>query len=87
VLLLAFRTGARVTRSQARIQLVKYLLDKLDTSDQVHAKVNEGPLNTLPRIFLLFKDKHMVIEELLKLLVREVDTELLEAVKLFESKW
>jgi len=63
-----------------------YLLDQIDTCDQVHAKIYEGPLNALPCILFLFEDEHVVIEELLQLLVGEVDTELLEAVELFESK-
>lgn len=63
-----------------------YLFDQIDTCEQVHAKIYEGPLNALPRVLLLFEDKHVVVEELLQLLVGKVDAELLEAVELFESK-
>ena len=63
-----------------------YLLDQFDTREKIHAKVYELPLNALLRVLLLFEDEHVVIEELLKLLIGEVDTKLLEAVELFEQQ-
>ena len=63
-----------------------YLLDQFNTREEIHAKVYEFPLNALLRILFLFEDEHVVIEELLKLLIGEVDAELLEAVELFEQQ-
>lgn len=63
-----------------------YLLNQFDTCEEIHAKVYELPLNALLSVFFLFEDEHVVVEELLKLLVGEVDTELLEAVELFEQE-
>lgn len=63
-----------------------YLLDQFNTREEIHAKVYECPLNALLRILFLFEDEHVVIEELLKLLIGEVDAQLLEAVELFEQQ-
>ncbi|CAH4028639.1 unnamed protein product [Pieris brassicae] len=60
-----------------------YLLDKIDTSEQVHPKVDEGPCDALFLVLLLFEDKHMMIKELLQPLVREVNAELLETIILY----
>ncbi|OAD59362.1 hypothetical protein WN48_09193 [Eufriesea mexicana] len=68
------------------LKAVVLLLDQFNTREEVHAKVYEFPLNALLRIFFLFEDEHVVIEELLKLLIGEVDAELLEAVELFEQE-
>jgi len=53
---------------------------------QVHAKINEGPLDSLSLVFFLFQHEHVMVEELLKFFVGEVDTELLEAVELCEVR-
>ena len=63
-----------------------YLLNQINASLQVHAKINEGPLDSLSLVFLLFQHEHVMVEELLKFLVREVDTQLLEAVELCEVR-
>jgi hypothetical protein len=49
---------------------------------KVHPEVDESPGDALPLVFLLLQDEHVVVEELLQLLVREVDAQLLETVKL-----
>lgn len=59
-----------------------YLFDKFDTGEQVHAEIDEGPINTFLLVFLLFEYEHVMVEELLQLFVGEVDTELLETVVL-----
>lgn len=68
-----------------------YLLNQFNTLLQIHAKIDEGPFDTLALVFLLLQDKHVVIEELLQFLVGEVNTELFEAVELYDSfgkeKW
>lgn len=67
------------------IQVVEprqHLLDEVDAGLQVHAKVNELPLDALPLVLLLLQHEHVVVEELLQLLVGKVDAELLEAVEL-----
>lgn len=63
-----------------------YLLDQFNTREEIHAKVYEFPLNALLRVFFLFENEHVVIEELLELLIGEVDAQLLEAVELFEQQ-
>jgi hypothetical protein len=60
-----------------------YLLNQFNASQQVHAKVNESPLDSLLLVFLLFQHKHVMVEELLKFLVGEVDTQLLETIVLW----
>merc|ERR1712001_492027 len=58
------------------------LLKHDDGSSQVHAEVHHDPVNTFPHVLLLLHNKHVVVEELLKLLVDKVDGDLLEAVVL-----
>lgn len=58
------------------------LFDEVNASLQVHAEVDEGPDDSFSLVFLLLNDEHVMVEELLKLLVGEVDAELLEAVEL-----
>lgn len=59
-----------------------YLLNQFNTLLEIHAEIDEGPLNTLTLVFFLLQDEHVVVEELLQLFVGEVDTKLLEAVVL-----
>jgi hypothetical protein len=59
-----------------------YLLNQFNASQQVHAKVNKSPFDSLLLVLFLFKHKHVMVEELLKFLVCEVDAQLLEAVEL-----
>ena len=59
-----------------------HLLDEVDAGLQVHAKVDELPLDALLLVLLLLQHEHVVVEELLQLLIGEVDAELLEAVEL-----
>jgi len=59
-----------------------YLFDEIDTGLQVHTEIDESPLNAFLPVFFLFKDEHVVVEELLQSLIGVVDAQLLEAVKL-----
>lgn len=59
-----------------------YLFDEFDRGLQVHTKIDKGPNNALGFVLLLLEYEHKVIEVLLKLFVRKVDAELLEAVEL-----
>jgi hypothetical protein len=59
-----------------------YLFDQINTLLQVHAKIDESPLNAFTLIFFLFEDEHVVIEELLEFLIGKVNTQLLESVVL-----
>lgn len=59
-----------------------YLLNELDAGGQVHAEVNELPLDALLLVLLLLQHEHVVVEKLLQFLVGEVDAQLLQAVKL-----
>ena len=54
------------------------LLEEIDAGLKVEAKVDEFPLDALLAIFFLFQDKHVMVEELLKLLIGQVDAQLLE---------
>ena len=49
---------------------------------QIHSEIDHFPDNALLLVLLLLQDEHEVIKELLKLLIREVDTQLLEAIVL-----
>ena len=59
-----------------------YLLDEVDGWLQVKTKVDEGPLDALGLVLLLFQDEHGVVEQLLQLLVGVVDAQLLKGVQL-----
>ena len=62
--------------------MTTYLLNKLNAGSQVHAKVNELPLNALFLILFLLQNKHVVVEKLLQFFIGEVDAKLLQAVEL-----
>jgi len=47
---------------------------------QVHAEVNELPLDSFFLVLFLLEDEHVMIEELLQTLVGVVDAQLLERV-------
>jgi len=62
--------------------LVADLLDEVDSGFQIHAEVDELPLDSFLLVFLLLKDEHVMVEELLQTLVGVVDAQLLERVVL-----
>lgn len=55
--------------------------DKINGWEQVKTEVNELPMDTLSLVFLLFKNEHVMIEELLKLFVGDVDAKLFKRVQ------
>jgi hypothetical protein len=59
-----------------------YLLDQIDTSEQVHSEIDESPVDALLLIFFLLKYEHVVVKELLELLVGEVNAKLLKPIVL-----
>ena len=59
-----------------------YLFNELNGWNQVKTKVDELPLNALAFVLLLFQNKHVMVEELLKFLICQVDTKLLKWVHL-----
>jgi len=59
----------------------EWLLNELDTSGQIHTEIDGLPVDTFLGVLFLFKNEHMVVEELLELLVGEVDAQLLEGVE------
>lgn len=63
-----------------------YLLNQFDTGEQVHAEIDEGPLDTFPGVLFLFQDEHVVVKELLQLFVGKVNAKLLETVVLEKSR-
>ena len=62
------------------------LFKKLNAVSEVHAKVDKSPLNSFSLVFFLLKHEHVVVEELLKLLVGEINAQLFERVKLCTKK-
>ena len=63
-----------------------HFLDEVDAGLEVHAEVDELPLDTLLLVLLLLEHEHVVVEELLQALVRVVDAQLLERVELHGHK-
>merc|ERR1712012_138373 len=62
------------------------LLEHDDGGGQVHPEIDHHPVDALLHVLLLLNNKHVVVEELLKLLVDKVDGDLLEAVVLEDLK-
>lgn len=75
-----------VLESVAESACCKYLLYKINALLQVHAKVNELPLDAFFLVLLLLEHEHVMVEELLKSFVRVVDTQLFERIVLYRSK-
>lgn len=59
-----------------------YLLDQFNTSSQIHPEIYESPRNSFSFILFLLQDEHVMIKELLKLFIGEVDAQLLETIEL-----
>lgn len=49
---------------------------------EIHAKVNESPFDAFTLVFFLLQYEHMVVKELLKFLVGEINAELFKTVEL-----
>ena len=62
------------------------LFNQLNTGQQVHTEIDEGPVNTLSLVLFLLQDEHVMVEELLQLLIGEVNTKLFETVVLNKFK-
>ena len=62
------------------------LLNQLNGGQQVHAKIDKGPLDTLLLVLFLLLDEHVMVEELLETLVSVVDEELFQGVELENLK-
>lgn len=60
-----------------------YLFNQINTSLQIHAKIDEGPLDAFALVLFLLEHKHVVVEELLQLFVCEVDAQLFESIVLW----
>merc|ERR1712131_445099 len=58
------------------------LLNQLNGDDQIHTKVDEGPLDALALVLFLLLNKHVVVEELLETLVGVADQKLLQHIEL-----
>ena len=65
-----------------KIQKSRNLLNERDSLLEIHAEVDELPLDAFLLVLLLLEHKHVVVEELLQTLVRVVDAQLLERVVL-----
>ena len=62
--------------------LLAYLLNEIDGRFEIHAEIDELPLDSFLLVLLLLEDEHVVVEELLQTLVGVVDAQLLERVVL-----
>merc|ERR1712227_520654 len=62
----------------------KWFFNQFDCSSQIHTEINHFPFDTFFFIFFLFKNKHVVVEELLKLFICEVDAKLFKSIE-FEN--
>ena len=63
-----------------------YLFNQSDCSFKIQTKVNEFPFDSFLLVFFLFKDEHVMVEELLQLFVSQVDAKLLEGVVLIAKR-
>jgi hypothetical protein len=59
----------------------EWFFDQLDASSEIHTEIDGLPEDTFFLVFFLFNNEHMVVEELLKFLVGEVDAQLFESVE------
>ena len=59
-----------------------YFLNEVDSWLQIETKVDECPFNALSLVLFLFKDKHVVVEKLLQLLICQVNAKLFKGVQL-----
>ena len=62
----------------------KWLLDEIEGGLKIHTEIDHDPFDTFLLIFFLFKNEHVMVEELLKLFVCEVDAELFKSIE-FEN--
>lgn len=53
---------------------------------QIHAKVNECPFDAFALVLFLLQNEHVMVKELLKFLVGEVNAELFKTVELQGDK-
>ena len=56
---------AIVTKCRVSLIRIAHLFNEEDSGFQVEPKVDEVPLDAFPLVLLLFKDEHVVVEELL----------------------
>lgn len=68
-----------MTGNQSILQQI-HLFNEVDGGLEVEPKIDELPFDVLLPVLFLLQHKHVVVEELLKLLVGEVDAQLLERV-------
>ena len=74
--------GNELSSQQIIRRKPSHLFQEFNASLKIKTEVNEHPVNAFSLVFLLLQHKHVVVEELLKLLVGEVDAELLKAIEL-----
>ena len=63
-----------------------HLFNQIDGGLKIQTKINEIPGNSFSAVFLLFKNEHGVIEELLEFLISVVYAKLLKGVNLRKVK-
>lgn len=64
------------------LQKGSYLLNQSNCSFKIKTEINKFPLDAFFLVFFLFKNKHVMVEELLQLLVGQVDAKLFECIVL-----
>ena len=81
-LLLVVVVACSSSREKVVVAGVSCLFDEIDALLEVHAEVDELPLDAFLTVLLLLEHEHVVVEELLQTLVGVVDAQLLERVVL-----
>ena len=62
------------------------LFNQINGSFQIHTKVNEVPVDSFFLVLFLFKNEHVMVEELLQFLVRQINAKLIERVILYKER-
>ena len=75
------RLGKEALLVQQR-QNTHRLLNQIDSRLQIETEIDVFPLETLALVLLLLQNEHGMVEQLLQFLVRIVNAQLLERVKL-----
>jgi hypothetical protein len=67
---------------QVKNRIKSYFFNHLNTLNEIHTEIDEGPNDTFFLVFFLFQDEHVMVKELLQFLIGEVDANLFETVVL-----
>ena len=60
----------------------KWLLDKIEGGLKIHTEIDHDPFDTFLLVFFLFKNEHVMVEELLETFVGVIDAQLFKSVEI-----